>query len=231
MKMEFKIVGMGDKNLGEIKFDLARVIVVGYSGSNREKIMEHIHELEEQLGVPAPKRIPTIFECSREVLSFEEEINFIGEMTSGEVEYLIIKHKGDIFIGIGSDHTDRKLESVSVLKSKQVCPKPLSNSLWRYKDIREHWNEIEVQSYQTIGGERFIYQSGKLSDILPVEKIIEELESRVGDVENSIIFSGTVPLVSGFKYGDVFEGYLIDKKLNTSLSIKYNVNKISEEEK
>ena len=215
----------------ELSFNLNRVLIVGYSGSNTKKIMEHIEELEKELGVPAPKKIPTIFECSREVLTSEPKISFVGDMTSGEAEYLIIKHLNKIYIGLGSDHTDRKLESISVLKSKQVCPKPFSTKLWLYDDIKEYWNNIRLESYQTINNEEILYQKGTLAEILPVEKIIAELENRVGNIEDSIIFSGTVPLISGFKYGSTFKGKLIDDHKKRSLELKYSINVISEEEK
>ena len=152
-------------------------------------------------------------------------------MTSGEVEYLIIKHSNEIYIGIGSDHTDRKLESISVPKAKQICPKPIGEEVWLYKDVKEHWNEIEAESYQNIDRKKVLYQKGKLSEILPVEKIISELENRVGNIEDSVIFSGTVPLVSTFKYGNEFICKIFDKNNNSTLNLNYKINKISEEEK
>ncbi|MEX6494411.1 DUF2848 family protein [Fusobacterium animalis] len=231
MKIKFKVKGENDSSIGQIEFDLNRLLIVGYSGSNIEKIKEHIKELKEHLGVPEPKKIPTIFECSKELLTTEKEIKFVGNMTSGEVEYLIIKHSNEIYIGIGSDHTDRKLESISVPKAKQICPKPVGDEVWLYKNIKEHWNEIEAESYQNINGQKILYQKGKLSEILPVEKIILELENRVGNVEDSIIFSGTVPLESTFKYGDEFICKIFDKNNNSSLNLNYKINKISEEEK
>ena len=47
-------------------FSLAyqRVFAIGYAGRNMEKTMEHIRELERDLGVPAPQKIPTIFPVS-----------------------------------------------------------------------------------------------------------------------------------------------------------------------
>ncbi|PHH96020.1 DUF2848 domain-containing protein [Fusobacterium nucleatum] len=231
MKIKFKVKGKNDSSIGKIEFDLKRLLIVGYSGSNIEKIMEHIKELKEHLGVPEPKKIPTIFECSKELLTKEKDIKFVGNMTSGEVEYLIIKHLNEIYIGIGSDHTDRKLESISVLKAKQICPKPIGEEVWLYKDIKESWNEIEAESYQNINGQRVLYQKGRLSEILSVEKIISELENRVGNIEDSIIFSGTVPLESNFKYGDEFICKIFDKSNNSSLNLNYKINKISEEEK
>ncbi len=97
---------------------------------------------------------------------------------------------------------------------------------------REDLNPIEeAESYQNIKGEKILYQKGKLSEILPVEKIISELENRVGDIEDSIIFSGTVPLISTFKYGDEFICKIYDKKNNSTLNLNYEINQISEEEK
>ena len=39
-----------------LELNYERVFAIGYAGRNMEKTMEHIKELEEQLGVPAPKR-------------------------------------------------------------------------------------------------------------------------------------------------------------------------------
>ena len=124
--------------------------------------------------------------------------------TSGEVEYVIIINENKIFIGIGSDHTDRELEIASVSKAKQICPKPIGQKLWRYEDIQNHFDQIEVRSWQIVDNEEILYQEGNLSDILPVESILDAITQRVGHLENSVIFSGTVPLRSTFIYGNYF---------------------------
>lgn len=215
----------------ELNLTFDELLVIGYAGRNIEKTMEHIKELEEQLGVPAPKQIPTIFECSHEVLTQEKDIKFIGNKTSGEVEYIIVLVDGKPYIGLGSDHTDRELESVSVLKSKQVCPKPISTDLWDYDEVKDHWDQIKLVSYQTINDEIIQYQDGSLADILPVEKILSELNERVGEIRNSIIYSGTVPLKNGFKYGNKFRCEMVDNVLSRKLELEYNINVISEEER
>ncbi|SNT27241.1 Protein of unknown function [Anaerovirgula multivorans] len=218
----------GDENL-TVNYD--ELLVIGYAGRNIEKTMEHIKELEEQLGVAPPKKIPTIFECSHELLTQEDIIKFVGKETSGEVEYIIVLANGSAYIGIGSDHTDRKLESISVPKAKQVCPKPIGKELWNYDDIKDHWDQIKLVSYQTIDGKEILYQDGSLADILPVEKILSELKDRIGAIQNSIIFSGTVPLLNGFAYGDNFRCMIIDQVLDRTLSFNYNIEIISEEER
>ena len=215
----------------EVLLDYQQLFVIGYAGRNIKKTMEHIKELEEELGVAPPKMIPTIFECSLELLTQSENVKFVGDKTSGEVEYIIIVKGEEIYIGLGSDHTDRKLESVSVPKAKQVCPKPICKELWDYNDMKDHWDDIKLISYQTIDGVEVKYQDGKLADILPVEKIIDALNDRVGDINNSIIYSGTVPVLDGFKYGDSFRSIMIDEVLDRKLEFAYNVSVISEEER
>ena len=76
-------------------FSLAyqRVFAIGYAGRNMEKTMEHIRELERDLGVPAPQKIPTIFQCGNYVLTQEHDLAVIGPKTCGEVEYVIVDRK------------------------------------------------------------------------------------------------------------------------------------------
>ena len=185
--------------------------------------MEHIGELEENWVWPHPRESLLIFECSHELLTQADSIKFSREKTCGEAEYVIVLDKGNIYIGIGSDHTDRELESVSVPKSKQICPKPIGRELWVYEEVKDHWDEIKVVSYQQVDGKEVPYQDGTLADILPVEKILEELKERVGDIEQSIIFSGTVPLLGDFVYGDRFKCMLVDEVLDRKLTLVYNV--------
>lgn len=207
------------------------LFAIGYAGRNMEKTLEHIRELEVELGVPAPQKIPTIFQCSNLLLTRDESFHVVGAKTCGEVEYIIIRCDGKIYIGVGSDHTDRDLESASVPKAKQVCPKPIGGDVWDYDELKDHWDEIEIRSYQTVDGVEVLYQKGTLADILPVETILKELLDRAGDIGNSVIFSGTVPAANGFKFGSSFCGEMEDKKLGRTLTCKYNVAVISEEER
>lgn len=181
--------------------------------------------------VPAPKKIPTIFQCGNYVLTQEKKLAFVGEKTCGEVEYVIVIKDKTIYIGLGSDHTDRELEAASVPKAKQICAKPICDTVWEYEDVKDHWDEIELHSWQTLDGTEVLYQEGTLADILPVETILKELDERVGEIDNCVIFSGTVPVKDGFRFGSKFRYEMEDKKLNRKLSSEYEVDVISEEER
>ena len=227
--MEFTLETL--KGSFPLTMEYDRVFAIGYAGRNMKKTMEHIKELEEQLGVPAPKRIPTIFQCGNYTLTQEQNLHFVGKKTCGEVEYIILLTGGKTYIGIGSDHTDREMESISVPKSKQACAKPIGKVIWDYDELKDHWESILLVSTQLVDGQVIPYQQGTLKDILPVETILAELNERVGGMEKSIIYSGTVPLVEGFRYGEEFRCEMIDEKLGRKLSLAYGVVAISEEER
>lgn len=215
----------------DVQIDYERVFAIGYAGRNIDKTMEHIRELERDLGVPAPKKIPTIFQCSNFVLTQDKDLSFLGKKTCGEVEYVIIMNHGKIYIGVGSDHTDRDLEATNVPKAKQICAKPICHDIWDYEDMKNHWDEIELNSWQTVDGEEIRYQAGTLADILPVERILKELNERVGRIDNCVIFSGTVPVLDGFCFGEAFRYEMVDKKLGRKITSSYNVDVITEEER
>ena len=65
----------------------------------------------------------------------EDSIEACGEDSSGEVEFILIGWQGRTFVGLASDHTDRK---VDVTVSKQMCDKP--NRLHAVvEDVIGHW--------------------------------------------------------------------------------------------
>lgn len=227
--MTFTLHKNGEASELPVEFD--QLFAIGYAGRNLEKTMEHIRELEEHLGVPAPKKIPTIFQMSNQILTQDHDLYFVGENTCGEVEYVIITQGDKLYIGIGSDHTDRRLESASVPKAKQVALKPIGRDVWDYEDLKEHWDGIRLRSYQTVDGKELAYQDGSLADILPVDFLLNELRNRIGDVSHSVIFSGTVPVLDGFKYGDNFRCEMVDGVLDRKLTLDYNIKVITEEER
>jgi hypothetical protein len=220
-KLWFEVIGR--ENIEKIGVPVERLSIIGYAGRNIEKTKEHIEELAA-IGVPRPKNVPEVYSCSVNLLTQKEALEVVGEETSGEVEFIVLKYLGEIFVGIGSDHTDRNLESVSVIKSKQICAKPVGEKLWRYEDIKDHWDLLEMISWQVIDDEEILYQKGTAADLLPLEALVDAAERIKGTVEESLVFSGTVPLVDGFKYGSKFRCQVNDKVLKRSLEFEYSIN-------
>lgn len=210
----------------ELSLQLNHLLVVGFAGKDIEKTMEHIHELEKE-GIKCPKSVPVLYQCSKELLTTSSNIEVIGNKTSGEVEYLILVHEGTYYIGVGSDHTDRELEAVSIHKSKQLCLKPFATTFWPYEEIKGHFDNIKLKSSQILNGQTIDYQQGVTSDLLSLDTIINTLKKEI-DVENSLIFTGTVPLNNGFQYGEAFSCQLIDEELNRTINLSYKIQIIDE---
>ncbi len=222
--MKYNLITKQGTRPEEINLD--KLIVVGFAGRNIEKTMEHIRELEAE-GIPCPKTVPVVYQCSKALLTTDDTIDVIADKTSGEVEYLILVRDGKYYIGLGSDHTDRALEAVSIHKSKQLCLKPYAQDFWPLDEIKDHFDEIRLVSSQVVNGKEIAYQSGVTSDLLPLERILAEVEKEL-DTNNSLIYTGTVPLKDGFKYGEKFSCQLIDERLNREISLTYHVNVIRE---
>ena len=143
----------------DLDFVPRRIIIAGYTGRNQEEVKAHINELAAQ-GVPAPTEIPTIFRATLDRLKTDNDMEVLGEHTSGEAEAVLLVAGNDIWVAVGSDHTDRELEKINIVASKQVCPKPVSAEVWRYADVRERWDSLVLRSWVGETGREQLYQEG-----------------------------------------------------------------------
>src|SRR5690606_13776714 len=116
------------------------------TGRNKEAVKKHIVELE-QLGVKAPASTPIFYRVSATRLTTGPAVEMTGNDSSGEVEFILLKADGRTWVGVGPDHTDRKVEAYSVTVSKQMCDKPLSPEFWDYEDVAGHWDKLILRSY------------------------------------------------------------------------------------
>ena len=130
----------------DLEFPVARILDAGFTGKNREGAMKHVEELKAH-GVAAPDRIPAYFAVTRELVTTDDEIEVLGDDTSGEVEVVFLFKGDQTYIAVGSDHTDRELEKDSIPKSKVICPKVVSREVWKLADVEPHWERLKLQSW------------------------------------------------------------------------------------
>lgn len=222
-KLWFNVIEK-DGSVSKIGVEPKHCVMVGFAGRSIEKTMEHVRELEAA-GVPAPKSVPAIYSCTTAMLTQDDKIQVNGNNSSGELEFLLLKHQGTLFIGICSDHTDRSMEGYSVVKSKAVCEKPIGKDVWRYEDVKDHWDGLRMKSWQVApdGNTEDPYQDGQANEILEVEKLMEAVSKEYANTEDSCVFSGTVKLLHGFVYGKKFRGEILDTVLNRRLTLSYEV--------
>lgn len=201
---------------------------IGYAGRDKQKTLEHIEELKK-IGVPEPKSVPELYHLSSNLISTDESIKVIGPQTSGEIEIVLITDgAGDLFVTVGSDHTDRGLETVSIHKSKQVCAKPIAEKKWNFSDVENEWDELVLYSEVYAEGEWHKYQEDKVSSIIPLNEIKSFLKENDVSMKNSIVYCGTVPLLSTFIYGQAFKGGLRSGNLDDSIKIEYKIERLKE---
>ncbi|SDI05413.1 DUF2848 family protein [Alteribacillus bidgolensis] len=209
----------------EVEWEPKRLLIAGYTSKDQEQLQKHIKELEEELGVEPPPAIPMIYDLSPELLTTNDQISVVNNDSSGEAEVIAAEINGQWYIGIGSDHTDRKLESVSVQKSKQVCGKPITSELWPLASVESYWDEIEMKSWMVDKEGQHLYQSGKLNEFMKPEDLVNIIKERNYYSSDSVIFCGTLPLLSeGFIYGEEFIAELYDPIENRSITLHYDVH-------
>src|SRR5690606_34244808 len=118
-----------------------------------------------------------------------------GTGSSGEVECVLLVDGAQWWIAIGSDHTDRELERQSVALSKQACPKPIGRDIWRYEDVADHWDRLELSCHATRGGNRFLYQQGTVAALLPPSDLLTRYRAECPAVPRLVMFRGTLPVI------------------------------------
>ena len=111
-----------------------QAVIAGWTGRDPVARDKHIAELEA-IGIARPATTPIYYRCSARRITQADRIEVSGGNSSGEVEFVLIGWQGRIFVGCGSDHTDRKVEAYSVTVSKQMCDKPVASVLWELEDV------------------------------------------------------------------------------------------------
>ena len=206
-------------------FNPKTLIIAGFTGKDSASAKKHLEELRE-LGVPVPEKIPAFYPVDPSMVTDAQVIEVHTKESSGEAEPVLITSGGKMYIAVGSDHTARDLEMKDIGESKKACVKPVSSDVFELEYVLKNWESLLLRSYVRKDGERILYQDGKASELLPVHDLLEKLREWKGNsnLEESIIFLGTVPLLTGkFVYGDWYRVELIEEKSGTSVSREYTV--------
>jgi hypothetical protein len=145
--------------------------------------------------------------------------------TSGEAEPVLIKLPSDeLYVGVGSDHTDRHLERTSVLVSKQVCPKVLGCAVWPFEQVAERWGALRLSSEI---GPGIPYQDASLALMKPPLELLRTAEERFpSDGSPLVLFLGTVPLKTPLAFHSIFTAEIYDPGTGQSISCCYEIEVI-----
>lgn len=203
------------------------LVIAGWTGRDPAAIEHHIAELEA-IGVARPRAVPMFYRLGAELLTQTPAIEVVGDDSSGEVEFVVFAIGSELYVGIGSDHTDRKVEAYGVTVSKQVCPKPIGRSLWPLKDVAPHWDRLVLRSWVTRGGERTLYQEGPVTRMLDPQDLMQRGASAgVSLADGTAMFCGTLPVIGKLAGGERFEFELEDPVLGRTLRHGYAVRSLA----
>ena len=204
---------------------ITELLLAGYTGRDRAKVLAHVRELE-LAGVAPPDRAPSLFVLEPGLLTTGDAITVQGPETSGEVEMVLVRSSPGIRVTVGSDHTDRQIERESVARSKTVCAKVVASGAWRVEEVAGRWDTLELRSWSTFDGRRKLYREGSLADFLTVDELCKELAAMGRPpTPGQVIFGGTLAL-SGhgtFEYGERFETEVRDPATGRTLGCSYAV--------
>jgi hypothetical protein len=199
--------------------------MAGYTGRNQDEVQSHIEELLAH-GIPAPSRTPTLFACAPELLTTAEGISVLGDATSGEGEAVLFADGAELLVAVGSDHTDRDLETTDIPRAKQVCAKVVSRAAWRFADVADHWDELILRSWIGEGDDMGLYQEDTLARLMLPEAVLDHVRQNIiAPLEPAIVFAGTLPLLTdGFRPSAAFTAELEDPRRRRVLRCRYRIS-------
>jgi hypothetical protein len=212
-----------DKGVGTpLTLAIDQAVIAGWTGRDPVARDKHIAELEA-IGIARPASTPIYYRVAANRITMDDRIEVCGGDSSGEVEFVLIGWQGRIFVGCGSDHTDRKVEAYSVTVSKQLCDKPIASELWELEDVIDHWDQLILRSWAFIDGARVLYQEGTLDGMLPVKDLIARGFGGKGLPDGCAMFGGTFAAKGGIRPASRFEFELEDPVLKRKVSHGYDV--------
>jgi hypothetical protein len=205
------------------RMTIRQAIIAGWTGRDVAAMEKHIKELEE-IGVARPATTPIYYRVGAARITTAGSIQAAGGESSGEVEFVMVKIDGKLWIGAGSDHTDRKVETYNITVSKQMCDKPVAATLWPWDEVADHWDSLLLRSHAVIGGKRELYQEGKVSVMRAPLELIDGYNRSQGSFDDgSLMYGGTLAAKGGIRPAERFEFELVDEKLGRRIAHEYNI--------
>jgi hypothetical protein len=194
---------------------ISQLVIAGWTGRDEAALRKHIKELEE-LGVKPPKTTPIFYRVAADLLTTASTIQVSGAETSGEVEFVLLSKPDGLWVTVGSDHTDRKAETIGVSLSKQLCHKPIAKDAWRYDEVKPHWEKLILRSW----ADGAIYQEGAVTAMRSPEDLLGRYALKPGWA----MFCGTLAAKGGIRPAKTFRMELEDPVRKRKLAHEYRID-------
>jgi hypothetical protein len=197
-----------------------QLVIAGWTGRDKRAVEAHIRELEA-LGVKRPATTPIFYRVAVSRLTLADSIEAIGTHSSGEAEVVLLQSSGCLWVGVGSDHTDREVEAYGVTVSKQMCDKPIGTQFWAFDDVKTHWDSLQLRSRIEENGEQIIYQDGVAAAFIAPRELIRGFAHSDRLPEHTLMFCGTLAAKGGVRAAERFAFELEDPVLKRKIQRHY----------
>ena len=191
-------------------------VIAGWTGRDAVAVEKHIKELEA-LGVKRPATTPIFYRVAAARLTTDDTIEAVGESSGGEVEFVLLQDAGRLWVGAGSDHTDREVEKYGVTVSKQLCDKPIASVFWSYEEVAPHWDELILRAHVIEGGKSALYQEGAVTAMMHPQALLEK-HSSTSLRDGTLLFGGTLAAQGGVRPTSEFSFELEDPVLGRKIA-------------
>jgi Protein of unknown function (DUF2848) len=206
--------------------EISELVIAGWTGRDKASVEKHIAELAA-IGVKRPRAVPVFYRVGASLLTTAREVDVVGGDSSGEVEFVLVSAPEALYVGVGSDHTDRKVETYGVTVSKQMCPKPLGAELWPLAEVDAQWDRLVLRSHVTRDGERRLYQEGAVSKMLAPRELLGRFSGSPLLAPGTAMFCGTLAVQGDIGGGERFEIELHDPVRKRCLRHEYAVRELA----
>ena len=196
-------------------------VIAGWTGRDAIAVEKHIKELEA-LGVKRPATTPIFYRVAAARLTTNDTIEAVGDSSGGEVEFVLLQDAGRLWVGAGSDHTDREVEKYGVTVSKQLCDKPVASVFWSYEEVAPHWDELILRAHVIEGGKSALYQEGAVTAMMHPQALLEK-HSSTSLRDGTLLFGGTLAAHGGVRPTSEFSFELEDPVLGRKIAHRYRV--------
>lgn len=223
--MDIQLFVQKNNRILPLPFYFEKMINAGFTGRDQAEVRHHLDELSAK-GIEVPSETPVLYPVLPSALTSADRIMVYGEETSAEIEYvLFVKNRDEVYVGIGSDHTDRNLEEVDIPRAKQISPNVVSPMVWELSDVKHHWDSLSMECTVRKNGDSVLYQKGQLGLLMSPGELMDLIADKIdSSIDNSVIFSGTLKMETDeFVFADSVSVLLSDAELNRSIETHYHV--------
>jgi len=212
--------------------EIARIANLGMAGRSQpegEQLDNHLEQMREA-GVASPEQLPFVTPKPNYLVTTDDSIQVNSSETAGEAEFVMYPTDEHLYIGVGNDHKEYEIAPTNMHVANNTCPSVMSDEVWVFEEVADHWDEIELRSWVERDGTLELYQRAPMSAFMRPNSIVDAVAESITDpITGTAIWSGTVDSGGVDPFPEVVSGdfYMVqlhDPVLNRRLVTQYSVH-------